>query len=286
VTRWLVVVLVAMGLALSSGARATTLDEVRAAGALRVAVLDGQPPMSFTDPATHQLIGYEIDIAHAIARHIGVRLQLVPTAEGQRISLLRSGGADIILAELSITPGRADVIDFSVPYFRSGLRLLVRASDSNHIEDYGASRIAAERGTTQQELLSSDFHGAEKVLFDDASQAFAAMRQHKVDAVLQDGMVLAALLASAPDRADFKILPDSLTDESFAVGLVKNTHALLDAVNLALLDLEASGDAERIYRKWLGPLGPPFATRAFTISVPCDAMTGWTRVDCPPAPVP
>jgi polar amino acid transport system substrate-binding protein len=249
-------------------------------------VLDGEPPMSFTDPATHQLAGYEVDIARAIAKHIGVRLQLVPTSVGKRVALLRSGDADAIAAQLSITPGRADVIDFSIPYFRSGLRLLVRASDSDHIEDYGASRIAAERGTTQQELLSSDFHGAEKVLFDDAHQALDAMRQHKVDAVLQDGMVLAALLANAPDRADFKILPDSLTDESFAVGLVKNTHALLDAVNLALLDLEASGNAERIYRKWLGPLGPPFATRAFTIAVPCDAMTGWTRVDCPPPVIP
>jgi polar amino acid transport system substrate-binding protein len=162
----------------------------------------------------------------------------------------------------------------------------VRSGDSDRLESYSDSRIGADRGSTQQEHLQADFPDAQIVLFEDAPLALRALRDGSVAAIVQDGVVLAGLLAHAPDRADFKILPDFLTDESVAVGLLKSERPLLDAVNTTLLDLERSGEAERIYHVWFDRIGSRFKTRDFAIEVPCEALTGWVRTDCPPATLP
>ncbi len=251
---------------------------------LRVAVLADEPPLSFVDPTTRQEVGYEIDVARAIAAHIGVRASFVPTLLAKRLDVLRSGAVDVVLAQLSVTPKRAAQIDFSLPYFRSGLRLLVRREDSDRVEDYGRARIGADRGSTQEDYLAADFRSAEIILFDDARQALQALRDGKIAGVLQDGVVLAGLLRGAADRASLKVLADSVTDESIAVGIRNEENGLLDHVNTALLDLEQSGAAKTLYHQWFDELGGDFATRNFAIEVQCGALSGWTRVDCPAPP--
>ena len=110
---------------------ASQLDDIRTAGVLRAAVFDSNPPFGARDPISCQLVGYDIDFAGAIAERIGVRLQLVATNPSNRIPLLQAGKADVIVAYLTITHKRAEVIDFSIPYFRTGVQLLVLAGDSN-----------------------------------------------------------------------------------------------------------------------------------------------------------
>ena len=78
------------------------------------------------DPVAHRLVGYDIDFANAIVKHIGARSEFVPTYPGNRIQLLQSGRVDLIVAYVTITPARAKVVDFSIPYFQTGVKLLVR----------------------------------------------------------------------------------------------------------------------------------------------------------------
>ena len=219
---------------------ASQLDDIRAAGLLRAAVFDSNPPFGAMDPVSHQLVGYDVDFANAIARHIGVKLQLVATNPSNRIPLLQAGKADLIVAYLTITHKRAEVIDFSIPYFRTGVQLLVLAGDSNRFEDFVYSRIGVVKNTTQEEYLSHDFRAAQRSVYDDTPQAMQALRNGSVAAVAQDHHTLAGFLAHAPDRARFKILPIFLTEENVGIGLAKNQKELLDAVNGELLELEQS----------------------------------------------
>jgi polar amino acid transport system substrate-binding protein len=259
---------------------ASQLDDIRTAGVLRAAVFDSNPPFGARDPVSARLVGYDVDFADAIAKHIGVKLQLVATNPSNRIPLLQAGKADVIVAYLTITHKRAEVIDFSIPYFRTGVQLLVLAGDSNRFENYVYSRIGVVRNTTQEEYLSHDFRAAQRSVYDDTPQALRALRGGDVDAVAQDHHTLANFLATAPDRARFKILPIYLTEESVGIGLPKNQKELLDTVNGALLELEQSREALQIYHRWLDSPGGTSQERNFKIAVPCEALTGWATGDC------
>jgi polar amino acid transport system substrate-binding protein len=272
--------IVALVLAALRPGHASQLDDIRTAGVLRAAVFDSNPPFGARDPISDRLVGYDIDVADAIAKHIGVGLQLVATNPANRIPLLQAGKVDLIVAYLTITHERAEVIDFSILYFRTGVQLLVLAGDSNRFEDFVYSRIGVVRGTTQEEYLSHDFRAAQRLVFDDTPQAMQALRDASVAAVAQDHHTLAGFLAAAPDRARFKILPVYITEDNVGIWLPKNQKELLDAMNGELLELEQSGAAPRIYHRWLDSIGGTLQERNFKIAVPCDALTGWATGDC------
>lgn len=257
-------------LALAGGlapACADQLADIRSAGVLRVATFDSNPPFGSIDPKTYKIVGYDVDFAEAIAKALGVKLQLVPTNPANRIPLLQSGKVDLIIADITITPERAQVIDFTTPYFITGQELLVPAGASDKLSDYANSRIGAVKGTTGEQELKSRFPNSRVLSYDDIPLAFAALRNRSVDAISQDSTILAGLLEGAPDRAKYKIVPEKLSREEIGIGVAKSQTALLDKVNEILVSLEKSGEAQRIYNAWFGP-DSKFATpRAFTIAV-------------------
>ena len=105
-------------------AQADQLADIKAAGVVKVATFDANPPFGSVDPQTHKIVGYDVDFAEALAKSLGVKLELVATNPANRIPLLQSGKADLIVADITITPERAQVIDFSVPYFITGATIL------------------------------------------------------------------------------------------------------------------------------------------------------------------
>jgi polar amino acid transport system substrate-binding protein len=286
--KWFLRLLVAVALWIGAftGGHADQLDNIRAAGVLKVAVSDGNPPFSFVDPLSRTIIGYDIDFARAIAAGIGVELQPVVATLTDRVALLQSRRVDLIVSEMTITPERAKMVAFSVPYFVVGQQLTVLASGSDRIEDYGSSRIGAARGSTQVEYLSNDFPGAKVSLFDDGPQALQALREGAVDAILGDSPTLTSLMALASDRERFKIIGEQLWQENIGIGMARNEPALLAAVNSTLLTLENTGEAERIYHIWFDRFGEASQVRPFKITVPCEAISGWTSGDCTTNPLP
>jgi len=285
--RWLLRLLLTVTLwvgAFTAG-NADQLDNIRTAGVLRVAVSDGNPPFSFVDPLSRTIIGYDIDFARAIATGIGVDLQLVVTTLTDRVALLQSGKVDLIVAEMTITTERAKAVAFSIPYFVVGQQLVVLASNSDRVEDYGSSRIGAASGSSEQEYLANDFPGAKVSLFREGPRALQALREGAVDALIGDSPTLASLIALAPDRERFKMIGEQLWHENIGIGMARNEPALLAAVNATLLTLESTGEAERIYHVWFDRFGEASQVRPFKIKVPCEAVSGWTTGDCATNPL-
>ena len=87
---------------------------------MSVATFDANPPFGSIDAKTHDIVGYDVDFAKALAKSLGVKLELVPTNPANRIPLLQSGKVDLIVADITITPERAQVVDFSTALFRDG----------------------------------------------------------------------------------------------------------------------------------------------------------------------
>ena len=106
------------GLALMSiavPAQADTLDDIRKAKKIRIAIDLAIPPFGMTDDKM-QATGSDVDLARLLARDLGVELEIVTTTGPTRIPMLQTNKTDIVVSTLSITPERAKVIEFSLPY--------------------------------------------------------------------------------------------------------------------------------------------------------------------------
>jgi len=254
-------------LATSIGAaQADQLADIKAAGVIKIATFDANPPFGSVDAQTHDLVGYDVDFANALAKALGVKLELVATNPANRIPLLQSGKADLIVADITITPERAQVIDFSTPYFVTGQQFLVPSKAGDKLDDYQRARIGAVKGTTGEQSLHQRFPQSRVLSYDDIPLALTALRNGNVKAITQDSTILAGLLAEAPDKAKFKILPDLLSKEEIGVGVKKGEPTLLKAVNDELAKLEQSGEATTIYNRWFGPQTKTPQPRNFTIA--------------------
>ncbi|RAW90866.1 ABC transporter substrate-binding protein [Photorhabdus laumondii] len=244
------------GLTLVTGAaKADKLDDIKKAGAVRIAVFDSNPPFGFIDPQTKKLAGYDVDIANAIANDLGVKLELRPTNPANRLPLLASKKVDLIAANFTVTHERAKQVDFSIPYFATGQKFIARKGILKSPEDIKNLRIGADKGTVQEITLREHYPTAKVISYDDTPLAFAALRNGNVQAITQDDAKLVGLLANVPEaqKAEFEISPFSITREYQAVAAAKGQERLVEAVNQTLLKLEKEGEAAEIYNRWFGP---------------------------------
>lgn len=251
--------------AISLPAFADRLDDIKKAGVLRVAAFDGNPPFGFVDEQTRQLSGFDVDIARAIAKKIGVKLELTPTNPANRIPLLTANKVDLIAANFTITDERKKQVDFSIPYFATGQKFIARKGVLAKPDDITKLRIGVDKGTTQEQLLRQKYPQVPVVAYDDTPLAFTALRNNSVQAITQDDAKLVALLANAPDKSKYEISPFALTHEYQGIGIPRGEAKLAGVVNDTLVELEKSGEARKIYDHWFGPTTKAALPRDFKI---------------------
>ncbi|MFI0488409.1 MAG: ABC transporter substrate-binding protein [Yersinia sp. (in: enterobacteria)] len=252
----LIALMLLAGLTTFSGAvHADKLDDIKQSGMVRIAVFDSNPPFGYIDQQTKKLVGYDVDIANAIAQDLGVKLQLRATNPANRIPLLTSKKVDLIAANFTITKDRAKEVNFSLPYFATGQKFIAHKGVLKTPEDIGKLRIGADKGTVQEITLREHYPTAKVISYDDTPLAFTALRNGNVQAITQDDAKLVGLLGNLPaaQKADFEISSFSITKEYQAVGIPKGEDRLTASVNNTLIKLEKDGQAEKIYNRWFGP---------------------------------
>lgn len=252
---------------LAGVAHADQLDDIKRAGKITVGVFDSNPPFGFIDAKTHDVAGYDVDFAKALASKLGVKLELKTTNPANRIPLLASGKVDTIVAAFTITPERARQVDFSTPYFVTGQQFLLPKGQFRKPQDLAHARIGAVKGTTEEQELHKTFPQATVLSYDEIALAFAAQRNGNVQVITQDGAILAGLLAAAPDKARYELSPYRVSVEPYGIAVKKGEKRLLDAINQTLVGLEKNGQALRIYNGWFGKGSSTPLTRDFTIAL-------------------
>ncbi len=141
----------ALALAVLSGlAHADRLEDIKKAGVLRVAAFDSNPPFGFVDAKSKQIEGLDVDYAKALADKLGVKLQVLPTNPANRIPLLTANKVDLVLANFTITPERAEQVDFSIPYFSSGQQFIVKKGTLNSPDELNKWRVGVDKGTVNE----------------------------------------------------------------------------------------------------------------------------------------
>ena len=248
-------------------AHADKLDDIKKAGVLRVGVFDANPPFGYADAKTGQPVGLDVDYAQEIANKLGVKLELRATNPANRVPLLTSGKVDIVAANFTITDERKKQIEFSTPYFASGLQFIAKKGVLKQPDDLKKDgiRLGVDKGTTQETTLRDGYPSARVIAYDDSPLALTALRTGAIQAFAQDGAKLGALLATLPNRSELEISPFVLTREYMGIGVPKGETKLTATIDQILQGLEKDGTAGRIYDRWFGPKSAAPLPRDFII---------------------
>jgi len=245
---------------------ADRLDDVKARGKLIVGVSDTTPPFSFKRPGESMVVGYDLDIVHAVAKRLGATVETVSVTSADRIPLLKDGKLDFVATSMTRTPERLKEIDFSHIYFVTPHAVIVKKSSGiNSVAQLAGKKAASASSSTAGGNLKEAVPGVEIVYVRDYAISFDMLKEGKVDAFPTDESVLRAIVQQSGKPDDYLFLSDFTKSRNVGFALKKDEPRFKDAVNKALLDVEASGDAAKIFDTWFGPKSPEPMPRKFKI---------------------
>ena len=238
-----------------SAAHADQLADIKKKGEIVFGVLGTDEPNSFVDPKTREIVGYEVDIAKAIAQKLGVKPVFKQLAVAARIPELQQGRVDVLAASLTNNKERESQIDFSLTTFVTGQKVLVKASSGiADVPQLAGKKVLTVKGGTQEPNIRKAVPNVDVVTFETTQQAFLALQQGKgVGYVNDEASIVNDYAKLGAAKKDYVILPTSISVEPLALGLRKNEPALKAAVDGTLRELESSGNADKLFIKWYGP---------------------------------
>ncbi len=213
-------------------------------------------PFEFQDEKSKEYVGFDMDLIKAIGKQMGAEVQVQGMGFDGLIPALEAGNIDATISAMTITPERAQKVNFSKPYYKSGLSMVVK-SDNNTLKsfkDLEGKRIAVQIGTTGADEAKK-IKDAKIREFNTAPEAFMELKAGGVDAVVNDLPVNEYYIAQAGGK-DAKIVGDPLTSEEYGIATAKKNTELADKINKALEELKKNGEYEKIYMKWFGKKPP------------------------------
>jgi polar amino acid transport system substrate-binding protein len=237
---------------------ADKLDDIKARGRLLIGVTETSPPFSFRDDRKG-IVGYDVDLADRVARSLGVSGEKVPLINAERIAALQQDRADIVAVGMTRAKGRAGQIDFSCAYLDSPHMILVRKDGGiGHLTQLAGRKLALVRSASVDADLIAAVPTMQIVLFDTYDAAFAALADKRADGFLADKMLVLWYAQKSGRAGEFTLIADYELPRTAGFALKKNEPRFLDFVNRTLLNLEASGEAAKIFDTWFAPLPRTF----------------------------
>jgi len=247
-------------LLLAGAPAADELDDINARGQLVVGVSESSPPFSYRDKE-NGVVGYDVDLASRVAQQLGVGMKKVSLINAERIPALQQGLVDLVATGMTRAENRKRDIAFSLAYLVSPHKVLVR-SDSAITAVKDIRRLALVRSASVDAELKQAVPALQVVSFDDYDTCFAALRARRVDGFLADELLLLSLAQRSGSPQDFALVPDYALPRTAGFGIKKDEPRFTDFVNRTLLELEASGEAAKIFDRWFAPLPRPFKFRS------------------------
>ncbi|MFO7181700.1 MAG: ABC transporter substrate-binding protein/permease [Pseudomonadota bacterium] len=242
---WLAIGLVATGLC-ACPARAGDLAGVERRGELTWGGdLQGGAPYVF-ETRSGEIQGFEVDIADAIARRLGVRARFVQNDWSTLIPALERGDFDLALNGIEDTPARRARVRLSIPYFVYGETLAVRrGAPYASLADLSGKRVATLNHTVAHDVLAG--HPVELVLYEGQQEPYFDLAHGRVEAVLLDHVIADLYGCVLPE---VQCLPGDVARGVYAIGIRKDRPELARAVDTALAGMIADGELERILTRW------------------------------------
>ncbi|WP_436519660.1 glutamate ABC transporter substrate-binding protein [Actinoplanes sp. HUAS TT8] len=236
----------------------STMAKIAARGRLIVGIDQNAYLFGFRDPTSGDLVGFEIDMAHAVAKALfgdPGKVQFLAITTADRIPVIQDGRADMVIRTMTMNCERWQQISFSTEYLASRQRLLVRrGSGIKEFADLAGRKVCATRGSTSIRTIAAQPSHPVPVATDSTLDCLVMLQQGQVDAVSTIDVLLAGLAAQDPTT---EVVGTPVSDEPSGIGMSKDTPDLVRFVNGALERIRADGTWTSSYQRWLADsLGP------------------------------
>ncbi len=222
-------------------------------GTLTVASDIPFPPFEQGDPPDYE--GFDIDLINEVAERLELETQIKDVPFDPLLQGQGSGSRyDVAIAATTITPAREKKIDFSDPYFNAEQSLLVRADgDIQSIDDVTSDTIIGAQDATTGETYANENTDADVRPFQEIDDAYQALENGQVDAVLND---LPSTESVAEDNPDLEVVETFDTGEEYGIIFGQDQDALRERVNAALQEIKDDGTLDDLYQKWFSKAAP------------------------------
>ena len=221
-------------------------------GELRVGTSGNQPPYSMKSKAG-ELMGFEIDLANALATHMGVKLKLVEIPFPDLMDALKTNKIDAIMSGMTITPERNLVALFAGPYTISGKAILTKSAkvaafnvDTSTMKKY---RIVCLKGSTSEQFVRTMMSKQVVVPVNDYDEGVNMVISDQADAMVADKPICVISIMRYPGK-DLVTTEQPLTVEPIGVALPAGDPQFLNLVSNYISTLQISGTLTGLEQKW------------------------------------
>ncbi|MCQ8230299.1 MULTISPECIES: ABC transporter substrate-binding protein [Pantoea] len=239
----------------------SALQTVLQRGTLRVGDCLSFAPFGFYDKDGNP-DGYDVDLAKALAKEMGVKLEMVNTTSANRIPNLQTNKVDVVFCNFTRNLERAKEIGFTNPYVVASEAMLVRKNSGiQSAHDMGGKTIATVKGSTNGDEVRNLGIDVKIQEYDSSQAAILAVKQGQADAMIEDNNFLAYQAKLDPTLT---VTNEALVPLEYnAFGVKQGDQAWINYLNEFLFEINASGENAQLYQKWFGnkpryPLNPQY----------------------------
>ena len=245
--------LLSIGLVAGCGSakKTETKQDSKTQKVLKVGTEPSFAPFEFQKKGSKDYDGFDMDLARALGKKMNMKVEFANMGFDALIPALKSGNIDIAIAGMSITPERKKAVDFSEPYYVSGLIVVVNKDNNTikSVDDLQNKKIAVQIGTTGA-TRAAKIPGAKVTSFNANSEVFMELKNKGVDAVIIDVPVAAYYITQA-GKDNAKMVGKVMEAESYGMALNKGSKLTAD-INKALAELKKDGTYDKLYKQWFG----------------------------------
>ncbi len=218
---------------------------------IKIATESSYKPFSYTD-ADGKLIGYEIELIDALCAQMKAECEVISQDWDGLIPGLNAQKFDAAIAGMSITPERKEVVEFSDPYFYTGIVLIGKKGDDISVDALKAQPIASQRATVASQYLQDEHSDADIKLYDTQDNAYLDLTSGRVRAMMSDKVTGIDWLKTAAGK-DYEVKGQEISTDDDAMGIAfRKADPLVAKFNAALAELKANGTYEQITSSYFG----------------------------------
>lgn len=217
---------------------------------LKIATSADFPPFEFQDEKGQEYVGFDMDIIRAVAKEMGYEAQITSVNFDGLIPALEAKNVDVIIAGISINDERSKKVLFSLPYYTSGLTIVVKKDNTaiNSFFDLHGKTVAVQLGTTSA-MEVKKMNDVKVKEFTTSTDTFLELKNGGVDAVVNDRPVNDRYIVEHNDT-NVRVLSDLLTSEDYGIACNKTNTKLKEKIDEALTNIKKNGEYDKIYNKW------------------------------------
>ena len=228
---------------------------------IKIATESSYKPFSYTD-ADGKLIGYEIELVDALCAQMKAKCEVISQDWDGLIPGLNAQKFDAIIAGMSITPERKEVVEFTDPYFHTGIILIGKKGDDIRVDALKGQPIASQRSTVASQYLQDEHADADIKLYDTQDNAYLDLTSGRVRAMMSDKVTGIDWLKTDAGK-DYEVKGQEISTDEDAMGIaLSKGDPLVAKFNKALAELKENGTYDQITGSYFGTSSTAAAQKA------------------------